>query len=497
MFKKSMKNLISTIHSSLIRAVNHEALPARPEYFTAIHMLGAVRGKKIVITGQHIENWAPTITNQGALTIIIDESNRHSESTRKITNVLEKTEESELINTSINKTTLLESSVDGVFVCEVNSNDSLSSIVEEMNRILKPNGVGVFVQTWNKYFISSIRKPSSSHKSDTKKYLRYSDIKIIQQVFPNITHQEFYLFSQLAFYWSHLRDICQYYIRKVHKAHNPQESILFRILHFVDQVAFFVFPFLKRFALLSVIRVQKSVDYLDVNYAVNMHKTKKSVFNQEYFTDYYAPMTGSFSPNDLTRNKNWFYGWFACLQDWYDFEQGNNKKVLEIGCSIGAAADILSSRGFKVCATDISPYAVSNAKKLLPHIEFNILDISERPTHNQGEYDLIYAFEVIEHLDDPKRCIENAYSLLKPGGVLICSTPYPYPYVYFDETHISVKYPKEWVEIFRLSGLKNVKYSQVGFIPFLYRYSKYLHFTVPFGLNTRYINSPVFVYGQK
>ncbi len=271
-------------------------------------------------------------------------------------------------------------------------------------------------------------------------------------------------------------------------------SFLSEKLKAIEDVLFLLFPKLKIWSKYQIIRIQQEAP--ELGSANLMNETNKKIFDEQYFANYYEPMIGSFSKQDLIRNKNWFYGWFEALEDWYDFKNGKNKKSLEIGCSIGAAADILYENGFDVCATDISSMAVENAKKLLPNINFQTLDI-DGPQSESGKYDLIYAFEVIEHLDNPKHCIKNMHSLLAPGGSLICSTPYPYPYVYFDETHISVKFPLQWVEIFKQIGFRNVKFKQVGFVPFFYRYSKHFHFKLPFGVDSRYINSPVFIYGEK
>ncbi len=266
-------------------------------------------------------------------------------------------------------------------------------------------------------------------------------------------------------------------------------------LRSIEKCIFFLFPWVKKFSRFQIVRVQQHAPNFNSD-RKQIHKTDVRVFDKDYFTEYYEPMTGAFSAVDLQRNKNWFYGWFQKLNDFFPFKKGKGEKILEIGCSIGAAADILSKRGFEVTATDISHFAVENAKKLLPHINFEILDIDAKPV-KQNYYDLIYAFEVIEHLENPRRCLSHMYTMLKPGGKLICSTPYPYPYVYFDETHISVKYPDEWIKLFKGCGFKQVKYKQIGFIPFFYRFSKYLHITLPFGLDTKYINSPVFLYGEK
>ncbi len=218
-------------------------------------------------------------------------------------------------------------------------------------------------------------------------------------------------------------------------------------------------------------------------------------FDKKYFTGYYTEYVGSFSPADLRRNRNWFHGWFKALNRFYDFEHGNSKKVLEIGCAIGAASSILQERGFDVTATDISPYAVKKAQSLLPGLRIEKLDILSNRLPRK-KYDLIIAFEVIEHLTDPERALRNMRALLAKGGSLIVSTPYPYGYVYRDVTHISVKHPFDWLRIFRNAGFSDVKYQKLSFIPFFNRISKHFHWYFPFIFDTRYINSTVFFHAK-
>lgn len=223
----------------------------------------------------------------------------------------------------------------------------------------------------------------------------------------------------------------------------------------------------------------------------------KSIFEKDYFSSHYYKTTGSFGLRELNRNKNWFYGWFNSLENEYTFKAGNGKKVLEIGCAIGAAADILGERGFNVLATDISSFAINKNKKLLPHIKFENMDI-ENVNNFKNKYDLIYAFEVIEHLGNPEAAFKNIYKLLKSKGSIILSTPYPYKYsILADKTHINVRYPLEWVILARKTGFLNVRYIYRTFIPFFYRFSKYLHFYFPFLIKCPYLNTHVFIIASK
>lgn len=227
-------------------------------------------------------------------------------------------------------------------------------------------------------------------------------------------------------------------------------------------------------------------------------KQFKSVFTQDYFTEYYSAMTGDFSKKYLEKNINWFYGWFNVLMNWFDFREGQGRKVLEFGTAIGAASSILAERGFSVIATDISEYAIRKNKELhtQKNLAFEKMDV-ETSKKFTDEFDLAFGFEVIEHLPLPEKALKNLYRMLKKDGVLICSTPYPYAYVFRDETHVSVKHPLDWERLFRNAGFRNVKYKHVSFVPFLYRFSKYFHINFSFGLPTPYLNSTIFVYGQK
>ncbi len=225
---------------------------------------------------------------------------------------------------------------------------------------------------------------------------------------------------------------------------------------------------------------------------------KKSVFDEKYFTEYYFAMTGTFSKLDFVRNYNWFYGWFQAIKGFVDIENGQGKKALEIGCSIGAASHIVSEMGYKTTATDISSYAVKHAKKLLPHIDCEVLDITKSPAKKHVDtYDLLFGFEVIEHLDKPLDALKNMHTMLQHHGQLVLSTPYPYSYVYYDETHVSVLYPGQWAQLLKQAGFQKIQFRQISFIPFFYRYSKRLHFTAPIGIDSGYINSPVFLYAEK
>ena len=167
-----------------------------------------------------------------------------------------------------------------------------------------------------------------------------------------------------------------------------------------------------------------------------------------------------------------------------------------MGCSIGAVSNILTSRGFEVWATDISAYAVKNAKKLTPKAHFSVVDIQKKIEIKQ-KFDLIICFEVVEHLKNPQLGISHMYESLKKGGTLVISTPYPHSWNYNDPTHINLKKPKEWISILQKTGLKNVQCHKFTLLPFFYRFNKKFQIIIPFHIAVPYINSPIFFIGMK
>lgn len=219
-------------------------------------------------------------------------------------------------------------------------------------------------------------------------------------------------------------------------------------------------------------------------------------FEKNYFSGYFRGAVGSFAKADIELSRNWFWGWLKKLNNYVPVENGEGKTVLEIGCSIGGVASLLSERGFDVYASDISKYAIDRASKLSPNVKFFVFDIQKKVALRE-KFDIIIAFEVVEHLNSPKDAIKNMYKSLKAGGFLVISTPYPYSWAYNDPTHINVKYPNEWTKIMRDAGLINIAYHRFSLLPFFYRFYKKFHIIFPFSIPLPFVNSPIFFIGKK
>ncbi len=100
-----------------------------------------------------------------------------------------------------------------------------------------------------------------------------------------------------------------------------------------------------------------------------------------------------------------------------------SKRALDVGCGAGLLCEPLSRLGAAVTGVDAAPELVAAARA---HAEGQGLAIDYRACGVEevgGQYDLITALEVIEHVASPIDFLRSLAERLAPGGLLILSTP--------------------------------------------------------------------------
>jgi len=100
------------------------------------------------------------------------------------------------------------------------------------------------------------------------------------------------------------------------------------------------------------------------------------------------------------------------------------KRVLDVACGTGYGAAVLSRTAALTLALDISAAAISYAREHYPAANLHFLRAGcERTPFRDASFDLVTAFEVIEHIRDSRALLEEARRLLAPGGQVVVSTP--------------------------------------------------------------------------
>ncbi len=95
----------------------------------------------------------------------------------------------------------------------------------------------------------------------------------------------------------------------------------------------------------------------------------------------------------------------------------SNARVLEFGAGIGSLAQIWTKEtGIKPICLEID----SNLKNIIQDRGFecysNLEDI-------EGQFELIYSSNVLEHIEDDQKALEQLYQKLRPGGALALYLP--------------------------------------------------------------------------
>ncbi|RVV98108.1 bifunctional 2-polyprenyl-6-hydroxyphenol methylase/3-demethylubiquinol 3-O-methyltransferase UbiG [Mesobaculum littorinae] len=100
-------------------------------------------------------------------------------------------------------------------------------------------------------------------------------------------------------------------------------------------------------------------------------------------------------------------------------------RILDIGCGGGLLSEPMARLGADVVGADAAPRNIPVAQV---HAEQSGLTIDYRHTTAEDmaasgeQFDAVLNMEVVEHVADPQAYLRACHDLLKPGGVMICST---------------------------------------------------------------------------
>jgi 2-polyprenyl-3-methyl-5-hydroxy-6-metoxy-1,4-benzoquinol methylase len=102
----------------------------------------------------------------------------------------------------------------------------------------------------------------------------------------------------------------------------------------------------------------------------------------------------------------------------------SQKKIFDLGCGNGSVAAQLSNLNYDITGVDPSTEGITQARHQYPHLKLFQGSAYDNLADRYGTFPVVISLEVVEHLYDPRKYARCIFSLLKPGGTAIISTPY-------------------------------------------------------------------------
>ena len=134
------------------------------------------------------------------------------------------------------------------------------------------------------------------------------------------------------------------------------------------------------------------------------------------------PLTGERTVPGLAEEAYWFAR-HEVVYEWVAARLAEHAgTVIDAGCGEGYGAARLAAAGHRVLALEYDPAVCVHAAAAYPGITVvraNLVSLPLQP----GSVDAVVTLQVVEHLWDVRTFLRECHRVLRPGGVLIASTP--------------------------------------------------------------------------
>lgn len=175
-------------------------------------------------------------------------------------------------------------------------------------------------------------------------------------------------------------------------------------------------------------------EILNTNDISNLYKKRADVEVKKYFSSAQISvcscnLCGLKFYNPLSVGDGQFYDELQKYDGYYLKEKAEFKEaakyitsgdnVLEIGCGEGLFTNYISYKSYS--GLEFSTEAIKTARQRGLYVINQ--DLTGHAYQNPGAYDVVCYFQVLEHVENPKKFIADSLTCLKEGGLLIFAVP--------------------------------------------------------------------------
>lgn len=228
-----------------------------------------------------------------------------------------------------------------------------------------------------------------------------------------------------------------------------------QLVNFLDRVKYFglrkiYYIFKNQFFLIN-----ENIKYIKQNILPNVDRKRLSLQNgkSNKFDKYYFIGAGSnyeICNYPLRHLENEYLKERIKLINKYS-DKSNKRILLDIGCSNGTFVNYSFKNGLKSFGIDISKDAIHESKEY-KYIKTQVCDASGKYPFKNDYFDVITAFDLIEHLKKPEALLNNIIKHLKNNGIAYIITPNGKQKADHDITHVSLKKINIWKSIINKKG---------------------------------------------
>jgi SAM-dependent methyltransferase len=131
------------------------------------------------------------------------------------------------------------------------------------------------------------------------------------------------------------------------------------------------------------------------------------------------PLTGERTVPGIPAENYWFRRHEAAYEFALEHVHGD---VLEVGCGEGYGTALLAEAATSITGVDYDLATVEHARRLYPQARFVHGNLAALPVAD-ASVDVLATLQVIEHVWDHPQFVRECRRVLRPGGLLLVTTP--------------------------------------------------------------------------
>jgi len=127
-------------------------------------------------------------------------------------------------------------------------------------------------------------------------------------------------------------------------------------------------------------------------------------------------------------------------------EESDLGEVVELGCGRGFFTKAIARNATQVLATDLSDEMVEAAGTELK--EFQNITVQKVDCENTAfpseKFDTVVMVNIVHFIENPDKCLQESYRILKTGGVLLLADYTGYGMSWFRMMKMGMRFLKKW-----------------------------------------------------